>query len=233
MLQILIPTSFSELRPEFSAQAPQCLISGVSHSEPVWNSCPAPLCTATPYLVSTSWIHSNLLCGAVYGPSGRTMTHLWLRVLCPWDFVLLSWCLLYAQNVFPSLLNCNLPNNYIYQLFSFLHPKASARLCIQHSKNVMNEQMSFREKPRLLIWCSKNKGILEILIHARASRFPWIPGWTGKCKGSVTPLTSYFSSSPLWWVYYAVLMLRPRMCISWTRCFTIFVGGQICPAWRS
>lgn len=62
--------------------------------------------------------------------------------------------------------------------------------------------MSFREKPRLRIWCSKNEGILEIIIHARASRVPWIPWWTGKCKGSVTPPTSYLPSSPPWWACY-------------------------------
>ena len=59
------------------------------------------------------------------------MTHLWLLVLCLWDFVLLSGCVLYAQNVFPCLLNCSLLN--IYQLFSFLLPKASGMLCIQQT----------------------------------------------------------------------------------------------------
>ena len=60
----------------------------------------------------------------------------------------------------------------------------------------MNKWTNFREKSPLLIWCSKNEGLLEILIHARASRSPWIPWRIEKCKSSVTPLTSYLPSSP-------------------------------------
>lgn len=81
----------------------------------------------------------NSLCRAVYGPSGRTMTHLWLLVLCLWDFVFLSWCVLICTKGLSFLLNCHLLNNYIYQLFSFLLPKASGMLCIQHIQKMLSE----------------------------------------------------------------------------------------------
>ena len=107
-------------------------------SVPIWNSQPAHLQTATPYLVCTSWINSNRLHGAAYDPPGRSVALLWLLMLCPWAFVLLSWCMLHAQNVFSSLLNCNLLNNYIHQLFNFLHPKACF-IFSRHSKKICYE----------------------------------------------------------------------------------------------
>lgn len=150
--------------------------------------------------------------------------------------MLLSWCMLHAQNVSSSLLNCNLLNNYIHQLFNFLHPKASVLYSADiQKKYVMNKWTNFREKSPLLIWCSKNEGLLEILIHARASRFPWIPWRIEKCKSSVTPVTSYLPSSPPQTpgesVIPAALIPGSGMCLSWTRCFT-FQGRADLPCMK-